>query len=70
MSDYEKQTIDAVLASYGDLDAHQLSNLTHSETPWIEARAGIPEGTRSNAVINTASMLEFYQGILNANQNG
>lgn len=66
LSDYERETIDAVLEAYGEFDAHQLSNLTHGEQPWIEARDGIPRGVRSNAVINTATMLEYYQGVLNA----
>lgn len=66
LSQYEKDTIDAVLDAYGDLDAHELSNLTHSEKPWIEAREGIPEGARANSVISTATMMEFYQGILDA----
>ncbi|MEV0367481.1 Panacea domain-containing protein [Nocardia fusca] len=70
LDDTEKQTIDAVLESYGDLDAHQLSNLTHSERPWIEARKNIPAGARSDAVIDTATMHEYYQGVLNASRNG
>ena len=70
LSEFETQTIDAVLESYGDFDAHQLSNLTHSETPWIEAREGIAPGARSNSVISTATMLEYYQGVLNASRNG
>jgi uncharacterized phage-associated protein len=69
LSEYEKNTIDAVLEAYGDLDAHELSNLTHSEKPWIEAREGIPEGARSDSVISTATMMEFYQSILDANEN-
>lgn len=40
---------------------HQLSNLTHSERPWIEAREGVPEGRRSNVTIDLATMQEFYE---------
>lgn len=70
LADSEKQTIDAVLKSYGDLDANQLSNLTHSEKPWIEARNGLSTRARSNALISTATMLEFYQAAFDESQAG
>ena len=70
LSEYEKTTIDAVLEAYGDFDAHQLSNLTHSERPWIEARKDIPEGARSNAVIDLETMREYYEAVLDASRNG
>jgi len=57
----EVETVDAVLESYGDMDAHQLSNLTHSEPPWAEARAGVTEGSRGNSEINLATMHEFFE---------
>ncbi|RZK75280.1 MAG: DUF4065 domain-containing protein [Rhodococcus sp. (in: high G+C Gram-positive bacteria)] len=61
LSETEIQTIDAVLDAYGDMGAHALSNLTHSERPWLEARDGLSEGARSNAEISLATMLEFYE---------
>lgn len=64
LTDDEKQTIDAVLDSYGDLDARQLSALTHAEQPWIEARHGVAPGDRSNVMISLATMQEFYEGVL------
>ncbi|MEV0359136.1 type II toxin-antitoxin system antitoxin SocA domain-containing protein [Nocardia sp. NPDC050697] len=70
LAESELQTVDAVLASYGHLDAHQLSNLTHTERPWIEAREGVPDGARSNAEISLATMLEYYQGVFDAAQYG
>ncbi|WP_176357777.1 Panacea domain-containing protein [Mycobacterium persicum] len=60
----EKETVDAVLEAYGDMDAHRLSNLTHSERPWIEAREGLADGTRGEAEISQASMLEFFDALL------
>jgi len=61
LTDGETATIDAVLNSYGGLTATQLSNLTHNEEPWLEARRGVPAGARSEAEISPATMLEFYQ---------
>ena len=53
-------TIDAVLEFYGGRSAQWLSNLAHSEAPWILARKGIPEGERGNADITLESMSEYY----------
>jgi uncharacterized phage-associated protein len=64
LTDPERETVDAVLKAYAKMDAHQLSNLTHSERPWIEAREGVPTGRRSTAVISRATMLEFYNDVL------
>ena len=60
----EIETIDAVMLAYGDMDANQLSNLTHSERPWYEAREGIADGKRSEAVILPESMQEFFNALL------
>ena len=40
----------------------QLSELTHREPPWRQARAkaGLSEGERGNAVITHQSMAEYY----------
>lgn len=61
-----RETIDAVLDFYGAHTAQWLSDLTHKEQPWLQARAGIPEGERRNAVITTASMHEYYSGLHDA----
>jgi uncharacterized phage-associated protein len=53
----QKETIDAVIEAYGKLDSYQLSTLTHTETPWVNARGGIPSGTRSNTVITLDAMV-------------
>ncbi|WP_256666701.1 Panacea domain-containing protein [Nocardia cyriacigeorgica] len=68
LSDSDKRTIDGVLAAYGDFDAHQLSELTHREKPWLDARAETPPGERSNAVIDLATMHEYYEQVLNEAQ--
>ena len=57
------ETIDSVLNHYGDKSALWLSDLTHKERPWLEARGGMPEGQRGNQVITTAAMAEYYGGL-------
>lgn len=59
----EKSTVDAVLDAYSRFTAQQLSAMTHREKPWQLAREGLPEGSRSNAPITTASMHEYYHGL-------
>lgn len=66
LAEAEKLTIDAVLDAYSEMTAGELSNLTHSEPPWLEAREGVPIGARSETPISEATMLEYYQSQLDA----
>jgi uncharacterized phage-associated protein len=59
----ERATIDGVLRAYGDLSGRQLSHLAHSEAPWRDARGPLGSTDRSNALISTAAMLEFYEAL-------
>ena len=59
----DTETIDSVLGYYGDKTSQWLSDLTHREQPWIDARKGIPPGERSHAVITQGSMAEYYSGL-------
>ncbi len=56
----ERETVKAVLKHYGQKTAPWLSDLTHREDPWIEARADVPNGVRSNVEITPAAMAEYY----------
>lgn len=58
-----KDTIDAVLEYYGPKSAQWLSDLTHREKPWREARQGIPDGERAASEISLATMMEYYSSI-------
>lgn len=64
LSAQEKSDIDIVLDFYGDKPAHELSELTHREAPWRDARNGLPTGARSNAEITTVAMHEYYDGLV------
>lgn len=57
------ETIDAVMTSYGDKSAHWLSELTHSERPWIDARKDESSGSYCSNEITHADMAEFYSSI-------
>lgn len=63
LSSASRDTIDAVLNFYGDKTAQWLSDLTHQEAPWREARRGLPEGERSTREITLESMAEYYSSL-------
>lgn len=64
----ETETIDAVLDFYGGMTAHQLSELTHRETPWRQTResAGLSEFDRGNVPITDGAIFEYYDGLTTA----
>lgn len=53
-------TVDAILEFYGKQDANWLSQLTHMESPWADARKGLAPGQPSRAEITPAAMAEYY----------
>lgn len=63
LNESEAATVDAVLSFYGEKSAQWLSDLTHKEDPWREARRGTPEGRPSTEEISHAAMAEYYGGL-------
>jgi uncharacterized phage-associated protein len=59
----QKKTIDAVIRFYGRKTAQALSDLTHREKPWREARRGLSEGDRGSNEISLASIHEYYSSL-------
>lgn len=57
------ETIDAVLDFYGQWSSQQLSELSHAERPWKDARGSLPPGARSGAEITHAAMVEYYSSL-------
>ena len=60
LSQIERKSIDAVLAVLGEYDGNALSNLTHQERPWIDARGDIGDGERCSNVISKEAIKAFY----------
>lgn len=56
----ERDTVDAVLEFYGPLGAYQLSELTHHERPWLDARGDLAPGEPGSTEITFDSMAEYY----------
>lgn len=64
LTESEKATLDAVIEHYGHLSAVQLSEMTHRERPWLEARGSTPPGERSDAEITQSAMAEYYGSLV------
>lgn len=63
LSAIQKETIDSVLNFYGDKSSQWLSDLTHMEDPWKNARFGLAPGERGNRVIEHAAMMDYYSSL-------
>lgn len=59
----EIDTVDIVLKHYGGLNPQNLSDLTHREPPWREARKGLADCDRGNQEITHESMAEYYSSL-------
>lgn len=59
----EIETIDKVIEFYGGYSGQELSDISHSERPWMDARRGLEITERGNHVITHEAMSEFYSSI-------
>lgn len=66
LSPKQRSTVDAVIEFYGCKSGAELSELTHAEAPWRDARihAGLAPGERGDALIHLDSMAEYYGGLI------
>ncbi len=60
----ERETIDAVLTKYGNKSSQWLSELTHREKPWINARRGLGPLDPGDQEITLAAMAEYYNRLV------
>lgn len=61
---WQRETIDSVLKFYGGRSSQWLSELTHREEPWRDARRGLAPGERGSREITPASMSEYYGSLV------
>jgi uncharacterized phage-associated protein len=61
LSPKERDTIDSVLAFYGERSADWLSEVTHQEDPWREARRGLLPFQSSQREITHDAMKLYYR---------
>lgn len=60
LNDDERDTIQRVLDFYTKFSSQELSNMTHQEDPWVNARRGLGPGERGCREITHAAMAEYY----------
>ena len=63
ISEIQKDTIDQVLEYYGEKPSQWLSDLTHMEEPWKNARKGLAPGDKGFNEITLASMSQYYSSL-------
>jgi uncharacterized phage-associated protein len=59
----ERDTVDRVLKHYAGKSPQWLSDLTHLEAPWRDARRGLSSGAPSNAEITPQAMGTYYASL-------
>ena len=63
LSRAQKESVNAILKFYGKMSSQELSDLTHREKPWADARQGLDPGERANREITLSAMAEYYSGL-------
>lgn len=63
LNDNERESIQRVISFYGQQTAQWLSNLTHQERPWLDARGDLPPGAISRERIAKSSIHEYYSAL-------
>ncbi|EDN72167.1 conserved hypothetical protein [Beggiatoa sp. SS] len=63
LNDEQRETVLVVLKDYGDKPSQCLSDLTHLEAPWREARIGLPNNERGHREITHLAMAEYYENL-------
>jgi uncharacterized phage-associated protein len=63
LTEDERAAVEAVLKFYGSKTSQWLSDLTHSEAPWREARGTLAPGERGSQEITLESMHRYYSGL-------
>lgn len=60
LSEETKGFLDKIIGIYGKYTGNQLEDLTHNETPWREARCGLPPACRSREQLKDSVIFEYY----------
>jgi uncharacterized phage-associated protein len=60
LAEEDRGLINSILEVYAPLSGDQLEEMTHTEEPWIEARAGVPPSARCENSIRNETMQRFY----------
>lgn len=64
LKEHERESVEVVLGAYGDKSAQFLSDLTHRERPWRDARKGFAPHERGSEEITLERMVEYYSSLI------
>jgi len=64
LDEEQEETVEAVVKHYGKKTGQQLSDLTHRELPWREARRGLGPEQRGNRTITHESLDRYYGSLV------
>jgi len=65
LNDGDRALIETVWTQFRGHSAHALVRMSHAESPWQNARAGLPEDARSSNVISIEDMKEHFREEVN-----
>lgn len=63
LSKNQKESVNAVCDAYSKFNAQQLSDITHNEMPYQNARANLAPNERGHNIISLADMSEYYSSL-------
>jgi uncharacterized phage-associated protein len=66
----ELKTLELTWMTYGELSANKLRNLTHVESPWMDARRGLKETEPSTSPICHSDIRDYYASYGSILKNG
>ncbi len=59
----EKLLLDSIIRYVCCYSGKTLESFTHTETPWVSARAGLPADASSNKIISKQSIAEYFTAV-------
>lgn len=65
LTEDQMDLVDEVLDLYDKESGFDLEALTHAQTPWINARRGLPLGAKCENVISKEDMRQYFSQFLN-----
>ena len=60
--------LDAIISCFGCYSGWILSNMTHNEIPWIEARGNLQPNDRSLTTINRKTINDYFENVVKKNE--
>ena len=64
MDEEQKAVLEYVKENYGKYDGRYLENVTHSQDPWLYARAGLDPDERASKDIPKEIIAEYFIGLM------